>query len=778
MDAADARRRESYWAYANRTPCGRCAARGCKAYTAIVWQCLIALLHMDVGYNHIRGDGNGGRCKMGDILCWRGLLASERSRTRALCFVAVLVFSVSMSFLQLGFVSIAPFGTRLCYAMGLLAPIVVASLLFGPWLGALEGLLAAATMCVHAWLEPLNIVEKWLVFIMPSAFVALYTLLGFCAGILFAVALRNNPSGAKRRLLLVAACVAPAILASIAFDAIVRGGPFVASFTYAELGSPYMQVACDLVLMACATLVCDYVVMRWYEFRQYMSVRTIVRAQMIGVLTVVFVATLAICFVAITRADRNDAYRSMRSTLAYVRDQCLGRRARANALEESGELDRLSKGVRDTILDDVSVRSAVEEYSHDLGTLVIVEDGLVVCSNNDAYPKGKVFRDAFGQDATEFVASLARTSSMEQTLMVNAADRTELAYACAVAVQDNCYVLMERGFSSVFDHRRETMAGAALVSLAMIAVTYWLGSRLLQRVLIGPIERTTESLEKIVHGDLDVLMSETGSVEFASLSAEINETVYSLKGWIDKAERRLESELTAARAIQESALPTVFPSVPDAFELYATMTPAREVGGDFYDFFPLDDHTIGFLIADVSGKGIPAALFMMRAKNELASCIQSGVSLVEAMTLTNRHLCEGNDALTFVTVWAATFDWNARILTLVNAGHNEPLLLQDGRWEWLRGSDGPIMGFSEFATFESRTLRLGVNDELLLFTDGVTEAMNSDRKLYGEARLKELVEANAHLAPRDLDAAIRADLAAWAAGADQSDDITILTFRT
>lgn len=714
---------------------------------------------------------------MRDVLFWKGLLAAERPRMRALCFAAVLVLSVSMSFLQLGFVSVAPFGPRLCYAMGLLAPIVVASLLFGTWLGALEGVLAAVAMCVHAWLEPLNIVEKCLVFAIPPAFVALYTLAGFFCGLLFAVALRNDPRGMKRVLALLGACIAPALAASAVFDGSVHAGSFDAFFTRADLGSPMAQVVCDFVLMACATLVCDAITMRWHERRPYMSARTIVRSQMIGVLVVVFCATLATCFVAITRADRNDAYRSMQSTLAYVRDQCLGRWARADELEASGELERLSEGTRLTIVDDVSVRSAIEEYSQDLGTLVIVKDGLVFCSNNDAYTAGKVFQDAFGQDGAELVTSLARSSSMEQTLMVNAADKAELAYACAVSIREDSYVLMERGFSNVFDQRRETMAGATLVALAMIVVTYVLGSRLLQRVLIGPINRTNDSLEQIVQGDLNVIVSETGSVEFSSLSAQINQTVDALKGWIDEAERRMESELSAARAIQESALPTAFPSIPDAFELYASMVPAREVGGDFYDFFALNDHTIGFLVADVSGKGIPAALFMMRAKNELATRMQSGIDLVEAITLTNEHLCEGNDALTFVTVWAATFDWHTGALTFVNAGHNEPLLLRNGHWEWLRESDGPLMGFSELATFQSRTLVLGTNDELLLFTDGVTEAMNASNELYGEGRLEELVSARADLAPRDLDDAIRADVAAWAAGAVQSDDITILTFR-
>lgn len=696
---------------------------------------------------------------------------------RALFFAAVLVFSVSMSFLQLGFVSVAPFGSRLCYIMGFLGPITVASLLLGAWLGSLEGLLSAVAMCVHAWLEPLNIVEKCLVLTVPPAFVALYALAGFSVGLLFAVVLRNDPHGAKRSLALAIACVVPGVVASVVFEGTVRIGSYDAFLTHAELGSPIVQTALDIALMVCVTLACDAIAMRWYERRDYMSVRTIVRSRMLGVFAVVLVATLATCFVAITRADRSDAYRSMRSTLAYVRDQCGERWARADELEASGELGRLSDDVRDSVIADVSVRNAVEGYSQDQGTLVIVQDGVVLCSNSASYPAGEVIRDALERDCTEFVASLARSGSMEQTLLVNAADRTELAYACADAVRDGCYVFMARGFSSVFDQRRETMVGATLASLAMIVVTYTLGSLLLRRVLIDPIDRTNGSLERIAQGDLNVIMSETGSVEFASLSAEINATVDVLKELIDEAERRMESELAAARAIQESALPKAFPSIPDAFELYASMVPAREVGGDFYDFFMVDDHTIGFLVADVSGKGIPAALFMMRAKNELSTRMQSGIDLVEAIDLTNRQLSEGNDALTFVTVWAATFDWHTGTLTFVNAGHNEPLLLRNGCWEWLRESDGPLMGFSELAMFQSRTMTLAADDELLLFTDGVTEAMNTEQKVYGEERLKALVDANAELAPKDLDDAIRVDLAAWAAGAVQSDDITMLTFR-
>ena len=686
---------------------------------------------------------------MGSVLGWKGLLASERPRVRALVWLALLVISTSISFLQLGFVSIAPFGVRLCYVMGLLAPIAATSLLLGAPLGALVGLLSAIGMCIHAILEPLDIVEKCLVLTAPPAFVALYALVGLVFGMLCAVALRaragDEPQGARRIASLAAACVVPALAASVMFSGSVRIGPFDSVLTSAELGSPVAQAVCDIALMVGATLVFDAIARRWYEHRPYMSVRTIVRSQMLIVLAVVFVAAMAACFVAITRADRNDAWRTMRSTLTYLCNQDVG-------------------------------PDAVESFPQEQGTLIVIKDGVVTCSNNPAYPEGETLQTALGGDGVPFVTSLAQSGSMEQTLQVGESGLTELAYACARATDDGRQIVVQTPFSAVFDHRRETMAGSSLVALSVLAVTLVLGSLLIRRVIMDPIDRVNASLERIVNGDLDELVTETNSVEFASLSAQINETVDALKQWIGEAERRIESELAAARAIQESALPKELPNL-DNVDLYASMVPAREVGGDFYDYFYVDDHTLGFCIADVSGKGIPAALYMMRAKNELASCMQSGLPLADAIALANAHLSEGNDALTFVTVWAGMLDLHTGALTFVNAGHNEPLLLRKGRWEWLRDSDGPLMGFSDLATYESRTLALEADDMLLLFTDGVTEAMNAQRKLYGEQRLKALVDARVESAPRDLDDAVRADLAAWAASAEQSDDITMLTIR-
>ena len=384
-----------------------------------------------------------------------------------------------------------------------------------------------------------------------------YALVGLVFGLLCAVVFRsrkkNEPRGVRRALALAAACVVPALAASVVFSGSVRIGPFDSVLTSAELGSPVAQAVCDVVLMVGTTLAFDAIVQHWYERRPYMSVRTIVRSQMLGVLTVVFVAAFAACFVAITRADRNDAWRAMRSILTYVSDQD-------------------------------AKQDVVENYLQGQCTLMVIEDGVVTCSNNPSYREGEALQTVLGEEGASFVASLAQSGSMAQTLQVGTSGLTEIAYACAQTMDDGRQVIVQMPFSTVFDQRRETMAGASLVVLAMLAVTYALGSLLLRKVMIGPINRVNALLGCIVNGDLDELVTETESVEFASLSAQINETVDALKRWIVEAEQRMERELVAARAIQQSALPKEVPN-HGVLDLYASMVPAREVGGDFTTTF-------------------------------------------------------------------------------------------------------------------------------------------------------------------------------------------------
>ena len=311
-----------------------------------------------------------------------------------------------------------------------------------------------------------------------------------------------------------------------------------------------------------------------------------------------------------------------------------------------------------------------------------------------------------------------------------------------------------------------------LVFAALFAAIYIL----IRHVVVNSIWQVNGTLEEITSGDLEAKVNVRHSSEFSSLSDDINRTVAALREAIAAEGKRIERDLATAKAIQSSALPRTFPPFPDveAFDIYASMNAAREVGGDFYDFYLIDDHTLGFLIADVSGKGIPASLYMMTAKTELANYMKRGIDLAEAVANANRNLCAGNDATMFVTAWCGTLDYNTGELTYVNAGHNPPLLRHDGEWTWLKEKNGPILGLFEQSKYTSSTITIEPTDELFLYTDGVNEAFDLDGEEFGNARLESFLQHNNAAHPRMLVDLLRAELRRWANGAEQSDDITML----
>ena len=248
-----------------------------------------------------------------------------------------------------------------------------------------------------------------------------------------------------------------------------------------------------------------------------------------------------------------------------------------------------------------------------------------------------------------------------------------------------------------------------------------------------------------------------------------------------------EADLNIAKNIQSSALPSVFPPFPEhrEFELFASMKAAKEVGGDFYDFYMLDDTTLAFLIADVSGKSIPGAMFMMRAKTVLKELALRGLPPGEVMSAANLKLCEGNDARMFVTAWMGFLDIHTGVVRAVNAGHNPPMLIRGGQAEYLKLKPSLIMGTFSIARYKEHTFTLEPGDILYLYTDGVTEAENAGAVYYGEENLqKRLSFGDKAPAPTEENGMAEAvcrlveeELAEYTTGAEQSDDITMLCVR-
>jgi sigma-B regulation protein RsbU (phosphoserine phosphatase) len=299
---------------------------------------------------------------------------------------------------------------------------------------------------------------------------------------------------------------------------------------------------------------------------------------------------------------------------------------------------------------------------------------------------------------------------------------------------------------------------------------------LIKRVIINNLQRINDTLGRITKGDLNVTVDVRSNREFSSLSDDINSTVTTLKRYIAEAAARIDKELEYAKQIQLSALPTNFPENED-FEIYAQMIAAKEVGGDFYDFYKLSDTTVAFLAADVSGKGIPAAMFMMTAKTIIKDLAESGMPVNDIFTRANEKLCENNESGMFVTAWMGILDLTTGQMQFANAGHNPPLLKRaGGDFEYLKTRAGFVLAGMEGVRYRVGELTMYPGDRIFMYTDGVPEATNAENKLYGEDRLLSFMNQNASAQATEFLPALKANIDTFVGEAPQFDDITMLMF--
>ena len=430
-------------------------------------------------------------------------------------------------------------------------------------------------------------------------------------------------------------------------------------------------------------------------------------------------------------------------------------------------LSDVEKDISETSTEE-DIRRAVE--NRHIGK----EGGIIVCDD-----EGKIIYDNGGHKG-ESIYTFENANTIKASPKVRfTANVGKTKSYCMFYKTNNLYLITYIPESEAMFSRDISVTILAFMEVIVFSALFVQVYFLVKKQIVDNIHKINGSLAQITDGNLNVQVNVRENEEFASLSDDINATVDTLKRYIAEAESRIDRELEFARQIQHSALPSVFPPYPDRkdFDIFASMDAAKEVGGDFYDFWLVDSSRLAFLVADVSGKGIPGALFMMRAKTLIKNLAESGLSVAEAFTEANKELCENNEAEMFVTAWMGMLDTQTGILEYVNAGHNPPLVRhKNGEFEYLRTRPNFILAGMDRTKYKKYELTLEKGDEIFVYTDGVTEAADTDNKLYGENRLKTVLSSSCGAA-EDLCRTVRADIDQFVKGAEQSDDITMLCVK-
>ena len=401
------------------------------------------------------------------------------------------------------------------------------------------------------------------------------------------------------------------------------------------------------------------------------------------------------------------------------------------------------------------------------------DGAVIVCDTSGAVVSGTEALNG------ETIAELADVGTHRQKTVFTATLGGVEAY-CMYVYTEGYYIVAMLPVAEAMMSRNISAYVTAFIEVLIFAALFANIYFLIKRMIVDNIDKINASLSEITGGNLDVVVDVRANAEFDELSTDINSTVDKLKGYIAEAAARIDRELDFARTIQKSALPSVFPPYPQRtdFDIYADMDPAREVGGDFYDFYLLDNNRLAFMIADVSGKGIPAAMFMMTSKTMIKSLAETGAWVEEVLTRANHKLCQNNDAEMFVTVWLGVLDLRTGELHYSNAGHNPPALRHaGGQFEFLSGRPNFVLAGMDGLKYRRGTLTLQPGDEIFLYTDGVTEAEDASGAMFGDAALLSALNASQAQNMAGLCMDVKRSVDGFVNGAAQFDDMTMLAVK-
>ncbi len=418
-------------------------------------------------------------------------------------------------------------------------------------------------------------------------------------------------------------------------------------------------------------------------------------------------------------------------------------------------------------------------YIWDAG--VAGEDGVCDLGDTDAYYGGgnELMHKAFAVNA-------------EQNILVTKNEEYGYLASAYVAILNGAgtpvaLASIDISIDMIDQQIRQFLVLTLCITFAVLLASVFAYYYYVRRILIRPLGTLHHAAMGLVESKMEGLADfrvevDTGDEledladSFQYMVAELNEYIRDLSR-VTAEKERIGAELDVARHIQASMLPCIFPAFPERheFDIFASMTPAKEVGGDFYDFFLVDDDHLAVVMADVSGKGVPAALFMMISKTLLKSAAQSGLSPKAVLEKVNDQLCENNDAEMFVTVWLGILEISTGKMKCANAGHEYPAIMRrGGEFELFKDKHGFVLAGMEGARYREYELELHAGDRLVVYTDGVPEATNGANTLYGTDRMISALNGARDGSCRQMLEALHRDVDSFVDGADQFDDITML----
>ena len=344
---------------------------------------------------------------------------------------------------------------------------------------------------------------------------------------------------------------------------------------------------------------------------------------------------------------------------------------------------------------------------------------------------------------------------------------------------------VQRPIRELDDARQPYLIAAAISTVLLSVIASALAVSYLKRHFVSPVQTVSDEAARFAQENTkrEPLGAISRFDEISRLAQSIDAMETEIVHYIayqtavTAEEERLGTELSLARTIQENAVPNEFPAFPerDDFDVYATMTPARGVGGDFYNFFLIDEDHLAVMLGDVSGKGIPASLFMMEANLLLSDRTAMGGSPAEILAFVTERLCTHNEAEMFVTLWLGILELSTGMMTAANAGHEFPAVKKPGAcFELLKDTHGFVLGGMEGLRYKDYTLRLEPGSKLFIYSDGVPEATDAENRMFGPERMLTALNRDPEAGPKEILHNVRSAVDEFVQAAEQFDDLTML----